>query len=219
MDNKHGFFARVSGRFIKSVRPTHGGLEYVIQTESSRYTITSADFSRIGEDVLCQGAVMDEETMYDLELSAEKLSCIQKALKHLEYSAMSEKKIRTKLHGKFSAEAIDAALDILIDNGYINDVRLATDLCEEYFSNYLMGPMKVKSKLYQKQFSRNVINEVFENFEFEDSMVWTNMETLIYRKFGEEIEKSDRGNAIDYLVRWGYSYDDARDFILKSEQW
>ena len=198
---------------IKKVYPTHGGLEYVVQTEGAKYTLTGADFRRMGEDVLFAGAVLDEDILEDVEFSSMKLSCIQKALKHLEYSAMPERRLRMKLHGKFSREVIDAALLIMKENGYIDDARLAWELCDEYFINGLAGPAKIKAKLYQKGFSRETLSEVFEEYDFSEETVRENMSELLRRKFGEDIREEDKQKALEYLVRCGYSFEDGRELL------
>ncbi len=198
---------------IKNIRSTHGGLEYVIQTANRKFTITAADFRRIGEDVLAEDNFIDSDTVYDLEFSSEKLSCIQKSLNFLEYSSMPERKLRMKLHGKFSKEAIDAALEILKENDYINDSRLAEDLCEEYFRNCRMSPAMIKAKLYQRGFSRETVSILFEEYEFDEETIYDNMTELLESKFGYEIDKEEKRKALEFLVRKGYSYEDAKSCI------
>lgn len=206
------FFSQ--GYLIKSVRATHGGLEYVLQLEdNSKFTITAADYRRIGEGVLKAGAVVDEFLFDDLSFSSEKLSCIQKSLKHLEYGAMTEKKLKMKLFGKFSKEAVDSALEILKENGYIDDERLAFDLCEEYFINCRMSPAKIKAKLYQKGFSREITSLVFEEYDFSDEILNQNMEFFVKRKFGEELSLEEKRKALEYLMRQGYSYESSKSFL------
>jgi hypothetical protein len=104
---------------VKLVRPLHNGLEYSIQTDDKKYVITAKDFRNIGEEILCVGNTIDEYVQSELSFCAEKLSCIQKALCHLKYSDMPEMKLRIKLKGKFSSEVIDAAMELLKENGDI----------------------------------------------------------------------------------------------------
>ncbi len=198
---------------IKNVRQQHGALEYVIQLESVKFTITAADYRRIGESVLVSGAVVDEDLYADLEFSSEKLSCIQKSLKHLEYGAMTEKRLRMKLRGKFSSEAIEAAVDILMENGYIDDMRFACDLCHEYFVSRRMSPAMIKAKLYNKGFAREVVSAVFEEYDFSEEVIRDNMEFLVLRKFGETLSDEEKRKALEYLVRQGYSYEDSKSFL------
>lgn len=201
-------------RTVKSVRATHGGLEYAISLDSGdKFTITAADFRRIGEAVLSVGSFVDEELWEDLEFSSTKLSCIRKALKHLEYGAMTERKLEMKLRGKFPKEVIEAALDILKENGYINDMQLALDLCEEYFVNCRMSPLKVKSKLFQKGFTREVMSAVFEEYEFSDEIINENMDFAVRRKFGDDLSDDAKRKALEYLIRLGYSYEASKYFL------
>ena len=201
-------------RLVKIVRATHGGLEYVIQLDSGdKFTITSADFRRIGEDVLVSGMNVDEELFEDLEFSSEKLSCIRKSLKHLEYGAMTERKLKMKLHGKFAREVIEAAVDILKGNGYIDDMQLAMDLCEEYFENCRMSPAKVKAKLYQKGFTREVLAEVLAEYEFSEEIIRENIDFAVRRKFGDELSDEMKRKALEYLIRLGYSYEDSKSYL------
>ncbi len=205
--------SQADGFLIKSVHSAHGGLEYVIQTSKGKFAITAADFRRIGEDILFEGNYIDSDTVFDLDFSSEKLSCIQKSLNFLEYSAMTEKKLRMKLFGKFSKEAIDAALEILKENEYINDSCLATDLCDEYFRNCRMSPAMIKAKLYQKGFSQETVSILFEEYEFDEETLYDNMSALLEEKFGHEISGDEKRKALEFLVRKGYSYDDAKSCI------
>ena len=201
-------------RAVKSVRATHGGLEYAISLDcGDKFTITAADFRRIGEAALFVGAAVDDELLEDLEFSSAKLSCIRKSLKHLEYGAMTERKLKMKLHGKFPKEVIESALDILKENGYINDMQLAIDLCEEYFVNCRMSPMKVKSKLFQKGFTREVTSVVFEEYEFSEEIINENMDFAVRRKFGDELSADTKRKALEYLIRLGYSYEASKCFL------
>ncbi len=201
------------GFLIKNVRSTHGGLEYVIQTADCKFTITASDFRRIGEDVLAEGNFLDNDLVFDLEFSAEKLSCIQKSLNFLEYSAMSEKKLRMKLYGRFSKEAINAALEILKENEYINDSRLAADFCDEYFRNSRMSPSMIKAKLYQKGFSGETVSVLFDEYDFDEETLYENMAILLEGKFGSEISGEEKRKALQFLIRKGYSYEDAKSCI------
>jgi SOS response regulatory protein OraA/RecX len=226
-------------RIIKSVNPAHGGMEYVVRFESESLSITAADFRRIGEDVLVDGNAIDDEVYEDISFSNKKLLCIQKALKYLEYAPQSEKTLRIKLckksssfgggNGKktvFPTEIVDAAMEILKENGYIDDMRLALDYCDEYFNNCQMSPAKIKSKLFQKGFDSETVSAVFDEFEFSEEKLFENMEILICRKFGkgfynslctqqsdesnesnESNESAKRRKACEYLMRLGYSYD------------
>lgn len=216
--------------FIKSVFASHGGLEYTIRVSERiserssersysngavdcKFTITASDYREIGEDVLKAGSFIDDEVRTSLEFSAEKLSCIQKSLKHLEYGAMSEKKLRMKLKGKFSQEAIDEALEILKGNGYIDDSRLAFDFCEEYFINQRMSPARIKAKLYEKGFSRETLSIVLEEYEFSDEVIHENLDYIVSRKYGDELSQENKRKALEYLIRQGYSYDTAKEFL------
>ncbi len=200
------------GYRIKNIRAAHGGLEYVLQLDNGKFVITAADYRRIGETVLAVGNIVDDDVLEDITFSAEKLSCIQKALNHLEYAPMTEKKLKMKLRGKFSPEAIEAALDILKENGYIDDMRLALDLCDEYFVRCQMSPMKIKAKLYQRGFAQETVSNAFEEYDFSDETMFENMEILVSRKFGEITEENNR-KALEYLLRQGYSYEISKSFV------
>jgi SOS response regulatory protein OraA/RecX len=202
-----------SGYRIKSVRQQHGGLECVIQLENEKFTITAADYRRIGEGVLVANTVIDEEIYADLEFSSEKLSCIQKSLKHLEYGAMTERKLRMKLRGKFSQEAIDAAIEILKQNGYIDDLHLAFDFCQEYFVGRRMSPSMIKAKLYNRGFDRDTVSVVFEEYDFSDEIIRENIKFLVLHKFGENLSDEQKRKALGYLIRQGYSYEDSKSCL------
>ncbi len=201
---------------IKLVRPLHNGLEYSVQTEDERYVITASDFRNIGEEILCAGNTIDVYVKSELSFCAEKLCCIQKALCHLKYSDMPEMKLRIKLKGKFSPEVIDAAMEILKENGYVDDFRLAMALCDTYYIHCQLGKKKIVAKLLQKQISRDIIRNVIEEYEFTDEQTMENMSLLIYNKFGDELTKENKVKATEYLISRGYSFDEAKSYISEN---
>lgn len=124
----------------------------------------------------------------------------------------SEKEIRQKLSHKYDEQSVDTAVEKLLDLGLVNDRRYAELLTRELFERKKYGKNRVKSELFRKGISSDIINEVLEEYENENEP--DNVQTIVdiirkkyYNKLNDE---KSRQKVVAALVRLGYSFSDIR---------
>lgn len=122
----------------------------------------------------------------------------------------SEREIRQKLSRKYDEQSVDTAVEKLLDLGLVNDRRYAEHLCRELFERKKFGKSRVISELYRKGISREIINEVLDEYEEENEP--DNVERIvdIIRKkyYNKLIDEKSRQKTVAALVRLGYSFSD-----------
>ena len=111
----------------------------------------------------------------------------------------------------------EQALNYLIDQGIINDLRYAERLTLG-FSEKNIGPNKIKEKLYAKGFPFNVINDCVSAIETTDEDYFDKALRLKVTKFGEEpIDDSKlKQKALRHLISKGFSYSIANKAVSYS---
>lgn len=124
----------------------------------------------------------------------------------------SEKEIRQKLSHKYDEQSVDTAVEKLLDLGLVNDRRYAELLTRELFERKKYGKNRVKSELFRKGISSDIINEVLEEYENENEP--DNVQTIVdiirkkyYNKLNDE---KSRQKVVAAFVRLGYSFSDIR---------
>ncbi len=185
-----------------NLHPADG--EALVETTSDKYLITMADFKRSG---LCEGAEVDEDTRELLEAAGEKLGCIKKAFVYLSYRGLSVRAMRTKLKkAQFEEAAIDAAIELLVDRGYLNDEQLCLDTAKALASAKGFGPSRLRTELYGKGFEREDIDNALAELEFDG---YETLHEMIRKKFPNYMEGNTdtRRKIVAYLSRLGYGYD------------
>lgn len=124
----------------------------------------------------------------------------------------SEREIRQKLSRKYDEQAVDSAVEKLLDLGLVNDRRYADLLCRELFERKKYGKNRVKSELFRKGIASNIINEVLDEYEEENEP--DNVERIvdIIRKkyYNKLIDEKSRQRTVAALIRLGYSFSDIR---------
>ncbi len=125
----------------------------------------------------------------------------------------SEREIRNKLSRKYDDDAVDSAVEKLLDYGYINDHRYAENFARELFERKKYGKNRVKTELYKRGIASSIINEVLESYEEENDV--DNVQTIVdiiqkkyYNKMNDE---KSRQKVFSALVRLGYGFSDIRD--------
>lgn len=130
------------------------------------------------------------------------------AIKLLSYRWRAEKEIKDKMREKgYEVDIIDSTIDYLYDQNLLNDKRFAETFTRDKMNFNKWGSYKIKQELYTKGISRNVVDEVLEEYgddEYERALELARKKITSY--------KNDDRNAIyrklgGFLQRKGYSYD------------
>ncbi|MBQ5591333.1 MAG: regulatory protein RecX [Clostridia bacterium] len=124
----------------------------------------------------------------------------------------SEREIRQKLSRKYDEQAVDTAVEKLLDLGLVNDRRYAELLTRELFERKKYGKNRVRSELYRKGIASDTVNEVLEEYENENKPdnVQTIVDIIRKKYYNKLIDEKSRQKVVAALVRLGYSFSDIR---------
>lgn len=131
---------------------------------------------------------------------------LKRALRFLDYSDMSEKKMRSKLtHAGFSEQVAAETAERLREMGYLNDLRYAERYAENVANGRLYGPRRIIEELYARGIDRETAQAAVDALDVD---------------FAESVKKLARGRLrrdlsdpaevkklIAALMRCGHGYE------------
>ena len=127
------------------------------------------------------------------------------------------RKLKNRKTGEFyekkgvSKLSVDQVLDRLIEKKYINDEKFARFWVENRNQRKGSSIKKLKSELFSKGVSSEIIEQILENSKRNDS---EEIQKIIAKKAKKY---TDEKKLVAYLVRQGFSYDEIKQAILKEE--
>ena len=127
------------------------------------------------------------------------------------------RKLKNHKTGKFydkkgvSKLSVEQVLDRLIEKKYINDEKFARFWIENRNQRKGSSIKKLKSELFSKGVSSEIIEQILENSKRNDS---EEIQKIIAKKAKKY---SDEKKLVAYLARQGFSYDEIKRAILKEE--
>lgn len=136
-----------------------------------------------------------------------KISALDKALKILSASPVSEAELRRKLYrAGYPDILIDQALDECRRHNYINDELLAADSAE-YLIARGTGRRMVKVKLRRRGLDKELVDEVIANTDPEEELEAARyaLECKLRLLIREKDHRKKREKAFRFLVSRGYS--------------
>ncbi|MDP5031891.1 regulatory protein RecX [Paraglaciecola sp.] len=109
------------------------------------------------------------------------------------------------------------ALDYLIEQGFVDDLRYAQRLTQNY-SEKNIGLSKIKQKLYTKGFTSQIINECLGSIVNTEDDYLDKALALKVKKFGESpiVDDKLKQKAMRHLIGQGFSYSIANKAINSS---
>ena len=127
------------------------------------------------------------------------------------------RKLKNRKTGEFyekkgvSKLSVDQVLDRLIEKKYINDEKFARFWVENRNQRKGSSIKKLKSELFSKGVSSEIIEQILENSKRNDS---EEIQKIIAKKAKKY---TDEKKLIAYLARQGFSFDEIKRAILKDE--
>ena len=122
----------------------------------------------------------------------------------------SEKELMTKLTQKGYTQGAEEAIAKLRDGGYVSDERFARLYVRELQTFKKYGKRRIEQELFRKGIDREIIREVLEETDFDES----DLVSLIERKYGRYLgDEKGIAKTINGLLRMGYSYGEIRDAL------
>ena len=121
-----------------------------------------------------------------------------------------EKELKDKLILKGYGKGAEAAIGKLKEAGYVDDERFVRLFAAELRNLKKYGKKRIEQELYRKGIDRDIISDVLEETEFDES----ELVSLIERKFGRYLS-DEKGihKTVNALLRMGYSYGEIRDAL------
>ncbi len=161
---------------------------------------------------LALGRQITVETLEEIRLADELLSCKEKALTLLEYSSHSAGRLAEKLRRFYPAETVEAVIQRLTELGLLDDLdygrRLAADLLN--LRGYSLG--RVRQELYRRRLDPETIQEVMDSLGDVDQI--GPIVALVRKKYLQKLrEPQGRGKVAAALQRRGYQYDEIREAL------
>ncbi|MEP1444556.1 MAG: regulatory protein RecX [Paraglaciecola sp.] len=109
------------------------------------------------------------------------------------------------------------ALNYLIEQGFVDDLRYALRLTQNYAEKNI-GLNKIKQKLYAKGFTSHIINECLDSIDNTEDDYLDKALALKIKKFGESPidDQKLKQKALRHLIGQGFSYSVANKVIRYS---
>ena len=161
---------------------------------------------------LAVGRQVTVETLEEIRLEDEALSCKEKALTLLEYSSHSAGRLAEKLRRHYPPETVEQVVQRLRELGLLDDLdygrRLAADLLN--LRGYSLG--RVRQTLYQRRLDKETIDQVMGELSESDQIA--PIVALVNKKYLQKLrEPRGREKVAAALQRRGYRYDEIREAL------
>jgi len=175
------------------------------------FSLPEEEYIRLG--LYEKSEITDEEFRYIKKEVLQK-SAKSKALRCVSLKLVSEKELFSKLQSKgFDEDTIKVVINDLKSMGYINDKIYAQKFVFERSKLKPKSKKMLKMELGNRGISNDIIDEVLDNFEYDEVTI---VERLIRKKFGKydledpKIEKK----AISFLMHRGFSYETIKQGLI-----
>ncbi len=133
-------------------------------------------------------------------------SARQYALKLLSYRGRSEKELEKRLWEKgITKSEASSTIQYLKEIGLINDVSLAEALKREALTTKLLSQRGAKSYMLQRGIPREIVDQVFQDYEDTDIENAVRIADKRIRKSGNRATEVQRRRLYNLLLRRGYS--------------
>lgn len=185
-------------------------------SEERRLTVASEMLFKIGN--IGAGSLpypLTAEQFDTLEYDAGLWEAVKKGLDILSYGDNTESALTSKLRVRgFDRYIAEDAAQYLSEHGYIDERRILERAVEQLGSVKLYGRSRIKSELYKKGISRDVIDEYLEEYlDLVDTEA--NLIKLVKRKCDLDSigDRKYREKFYAAMYRLGYSPSEVRDAI------
>lgn len=161
------------------------------------------------------GMNVDTDFLSHLQLESEKLTALDKALKHISVTMKTEKEIRDFLRRKgYLQEVADYVLDKMKDYGFVDDETFATSYIES--ASKRKGSRLIQLELRQKGVDGQTIDEALSGLTDETESAKRCLERYMR---GKPFDEATIRKAYRNLLSKGFDYDTAKQAIesLKNE--
>ena len=200
---------------IISVVPGASKIKISLRDESGDETELSVAKELLPGSV-AEGASLGEEEFEELSFAAEATKALSKALDALAASPLSAKALTDKLRFKykFSCEASDAAAEVALSRGYIDEASQSERIAARSAAVKLWGRRRIVDELCSKGYPLQLAKEAASAVP--KSVYDKSLARLVDKKCSGGIKDPAKLKSIaSSLVRLGHSPSDVKDAIAK----
>lgn len=172
--------------------------EYIITTDEDFWA----------ENYIKDGTDIDEDEWNKLVTKINLKKAVDKCYDLLSRRDHSVKELKTKLLRTVDENSADAAIEKMLDLGYLDDEKYAQTLVRYLLDNKNMSKNFVKQEMYKRGLSADIINNILENTEFDNNANCVELITTKYRNKLRAEGGKDKVTAA--LMRKGFSYYDIK---------
>ena len=194
------------GKFLITVKLSTGQHEEIRTFSVFRYFLKNPVFSGILPSV---GDFLGAEKFEALEFAEECSGAAIKAVSFLAFGDNTSKKLSEKLRQKgFSREAAAEAVRFCVEKHYINEEDHLRRLMEQLCERKKYGLRRIRQEVYNKGFSEETVNAVFEECAAEldfDAVATERVKKLGADAFSTPEKKKKQ---VSSLLRYGFSMDE-----------
>ena len=148
------------------------------------------------------GATLSEDDLYNLTLLSEKKRAYNRALYYISKSNMSSGHLTTKLNGKFLDEAVEFAVNKVLENRFIDDTDYAVNLSVR-LQNEGRSKKEIQEKMYYKGVKREDAEYAISLLEFDEE---ADIKALIEKKYKQKLfGENGEQKVAAALMRRGFS--------------
>ena len=171
------------------------------------FTVDEAYFLSMG---IYNGKEVGDDELNEIKQTVSVRRAYNYAVNLLSRRDHSERELVTKLAQKGYTDGAEEAIAKLRNGGYVSDERFARLFVRELQTLKKYGKKRIEQELYRKGIDREIIREVLDETEFEQS----ELVSLIERKYGRYLsDEKGVAKTINGLLRMGYSYGEIRDAL------
>ncbi len=148
------------------------------------------------------GSELTEDELYGVTMLSEQKRAYHRALYYISKSNMSSGYLRRKLDKKFLDEAIDFAINKVLEQGFIDDTDYAVNLAERLL-NEGRSKKEIIDKMYYKGCKKDDIEYAVSLLEFDEE---ADILALLEKKYLNKL-KTENGEekVANALMRRGFS--------------
>jgi len=156
------------------------------------------------------GEEIDDDRLLELIKASDSRRAKEKALWLISYRDHSEGELRQKLSKDYGEEAVNNAVERLMELGLINDEDFAKKYAES-LSHKHMSQRQIKQKLRLKGIDKDLSEDAVENLCLDEK---DEIRALINKKYIRKLsDEADVRRTVAALQRRGFSYSDIKSVI------
>ena len=156
------------------------------------------------------GEEIDDDRLLELIKASDSRRAKEKALWLISYRDHSEGELRQKLSKDYGEEAVDSAVERLMELRLINDEDFAKKYAES-LSHKHMSQRQIQQKLRLKGIDKELSEDAVENLNLDEK---DEIRALVNKKYIRKLsDEADLRRTVAALQRRGFSYSDIKSVI------